>query len=436
MSEFKFSLQEVSQHSTHDDAWLVINGTVWDVTGFAPRHPGGEKVIEEHFGKDASEAYNDVHSPKLAASYFTKEKEMGQLEGVPRYELSTAPKRSQNPKLTSKPPALMNFINLRDFEDAARDSLNERSWIYISGSADGGYTAVANSKIYERTFLRPRVLNPVNVIDLSTTIQGHKYDVPIFNAPASLAMLAHPSAEIALAKGLANSGSTIIIPTLSSYSLDEVVEALPRNHPFFFQLYVNRDDITGERILNDLQRLKPSAIIITFNLPVFSKREANERNGIKLHQEKMEVISEGKALKKKGSNQARSSGAAIKLDLTWEYIRKIKERTDIPIHVKGIQSAEDAVKSLHCGCAGIYISNHGGRAVDTAQPTLLTLAEIRLRYPQVLRKMDVFIDGGVRRGTDVLKALCLGASGVCIGRPLFYALIYGQDGVEHLMDCE
>lgn len=437
----QISLQEVSRHSTPGDAWLAINGTVYDVTGFMTTHPGGEKVIQDHFGKDASQVYNDVHSPRLAANYFGKEKEMGRLEGYG--DISSAPSRNEkplkNPKLISEPPALTGLINVRDFEDAARVSLNERSWAYISGFTDDGQTFSKNSKIYQDLFLRPRVLNAVDEVDLSTTIGGHRFDIPVFNSPASLSMVAHPCAEVAIAKALSDAGSTIIAPTMASYSLDEIVEALPEKHPFFFQLYVHHDHAALERTLNDLRRLKPAGIMVTVDLPVMSKREANERYEIKSKQAafggtRPDALPKKKKNKDGAANQSRAASNAIRSDLTWEFIIELKERTGIPVYIKGVQSAEDALKALNCGCAGIYISNHGGRAVDTSQPSLLTLAEIRLRYPHVLEKLEVFIDGGIRRGTDVLKAICLGAKGVCMGRPFFYSLIYGQEGVEHLMD--
>jgi len=114
----------------------------------------------------------------------------------------------------------------------------------------------------------------------------------------------------------------------------------------------------------------------------------------------------------------------------------LQKLTGIPVFVKGIQCAADARKALEYGCAGIYLSNHGGRAVDTAQPSILTLLEIQANCPEVLEQMEVFIDGGIRRGTDILKAICLGASAVCLGRPFLYAVGYGQKGMEHAIESE
>ncbi|WKT47129.1 Cytochrome b5-like heme/steroid binding domain [Fusarium oxysporum f. sp. vasinfectum] len=413
MTRRDLTRREVSRHTDTNDAWIIINGDVWDVTGFAETHPGGEDVVEEHHGKDASEVYNSVHGPKLAMSYFGDSKLMGRV-------LELAPAQNQqasleNPKLIKSLPPLESIINLQDFEDAARSCLNERSWVYISGASNDCYTASKNTEIYHQ-------------VDTSTTVLGHRFDIPIFNAPASLAMLTHPSAEVGLAKGLSASGSTIIMPTLASYSLGEVIEALPQNHPFFFQLYIPRDSLALAKLLDEIRRASPKAVMVTVDLPVFSKREANERYEMRMAKEK------GESKNKKQTKQSRAASAAINPDVTWAQIQTIKEKLGIPIFVKGIQCAEDAIKALESGCEGIYISNHGGRGVDTSQPALLTLAEINIKCPKLLSQMSVFIDGGIRRGTDVFKAICLGAHGVCLGRPFFYALMYGEDGVRHLMN--
>ncbi|KAL7757284.1 hypothetical protein ACKLNR_011811 [Fusarium oxysporum f. sp. zingiberi] len=426
MTRQDLTRREVSRHTDTNDAWIIINGDVWDVTGFAETHPGGEDVVEEHHGKDASEVYNSVHGPKLAMSYFGDSKLMGRV-------LELAPAQNQqasleNPKLIKSLPPLESIINLQGFEDAARSCLNERSWVYISGASNDCYTASKNTEIYQSVFLRPRVCRPISQVDTSITVLGHRFDIPIFNAPASLAMLTHPSAEVGLAKGLSASGSTIIMPTLASYSLGEVVEALPQNHPFFFQLYIPRDSLALAKLLDEIRRASPKAVMVTVDLPVFSKREANERYEMRMAKEK------GESKDRKQTKQSRAASAAINPDVTWAQIQTIKEKLGIPIFVKGIQCAEDAIKALESGCEGIYISNHGGRGVDTSQPALLTLAEINMKCPQLLSRMSVFIDGGIRRGTDVFKAICLGAHGVCLGRPFFYALMYGEDGVRHLMN--
>jgi L-lactate dehydrogenase (cytochrome) len=435
MAERKITLEELSQHVKDTDTWMAINGTVWDITGFAELHPGGPDIIQEYSGGDASGPYNSVHSLKLAEKNFEASQKIGVLEAK-CVDDKLPTENTRNPRLEKDLPDLDEIINLNDLEVVAEKCLNERSWAYFSGASNDSFTKLDNSEYYRKILLRPRVARAVRDVSTRTKILDDVYDTPIFNAPASLMMLAHPDAEMALAKGLAASGSTIIIPTLSSFSTEEIIEALPADHPFYFQLYVSPNEAALEKMIDTLCKIRPKAIMITADLPVFSKREANERYEKRIAKQKLASGPKVTTATEKQGGQARSAGVSIDPNLCWSNIKCLKERTGIPIFIKGIQCAEDAMQAWKIGCKGIYISNHGGRAADTAQPTILTLAEIRLHCPFILEEMEVIIDGGVRRGSDVLKAICLGAKGVCLGRPFFYALMYGEEGVRYIMQCE
>jgi len=206
----------------------------------------------------------------------------------------------------------------------------------------------------------------------------------------------------------------------------------------FFQLYVNKDRVVTEKLVREVSGRKGlQGILVTADLPVVGKREDDERVKIDANYSQPKSFQSQTVTKdKKGAGLARATGSFIDSNLKWEDIRWLQTITDAPIFVKGIQSATDARKALEYGCKGIYISNHGGRAADTAQPSLLTLLEINANCPEVMEQMEVFVDGGIRRGTDVLKAICLGASGVTMGRPFLYAVGYGQEGVEHAVDSK
>lgn len=434
MADRKVSIEELGQHDKDTDTWIAINGTVWDITGFAEIHPGGPDIIQEYSGRDGSEPYNSVHSLKLAEKNFEASQKIGMLDGE-QVNKDLAVEGLRNPRLDQDLPDLEDIIDLHDLEAAAENCLNERSWAYFSGASNDSFTKTDNADFYRKIFLRPRVVRAVKCVETRTKILDNYYDTPIFNAPASLMMLAHPDAEMALAKGLVASGSTIIIPTLSSFSTEEIIGALPSGHPFYFQLYMSPNKAILEKTVDDLCRLQPRAIMVTADLPVFSKREANERYERRIAKQKQSLGPKTSPTEKQGG-QARSAGVSIDPNLCWETIQWLKEKTNIPIFIKGIQCAEDALQAWKIGCKGIYISNHGGRAADTAQPTIVTLAEIRLHYPFILEEMEVFIDGGVRRGTDILKAICLGAKGVGLGRPFFYALMYGEEGVRYIMQCK
>lgn len=425
MSNRKISTAEVSDHCSHNDAWIVLNGVVWDVSGFAVVHPGGEDVIIQHYGRDGSEMYNDLHSPGLVEKFLGREKQVGivEEEGFKSIDSVT------EDRLTESVPGLDSIINIDDFEPVAEKRLKPKSFAYIFGSTEKGITKQANADWYQRILFRPLVLTGVANVDISTRILGQKYASPIFNAPTSSAMLAHPDGELALARGLSACGNTIIIPTMSSYPIQEIVGQLPKNHPFFFQLYVHSKRSELEKLLDVVCELRPQAILVTADLPVMTKRQSYVKFLADERQKEPPRLSSKPAIPK-------SVYSAVDPDLKWKDIEWIRERTGVPIFIKGIQCAADARRALENGCSGIYISNHGGRALDTVQPAILTLLEIHASCPEVLDRLEVFIDGGIQRGTEILKAMCLGASAVCLGRPFLYSLAYGEEGVKHAVQSE
>ncbi|KAK5442674.1 hypothetical protein LTS15_010881 [Exophiala xenobiotica] len=421
MSANRLSLLEVSKHNQDDDAWIVLNGVVWDMSGFAARHPGGRDVIEEYFGQDGSQVYNGIHSPGMAEKYLGQSKKVGLIEaGAPKTDAT-------EDDVPVVKPDLDTIISIYEFEKVAQTALRPKSWAYISGSTENGLTKTANQDWYQRIWFRPRVLTGVGTVDISTSMFGRKWASPILNCPFSSAMLAHGDGELALARGFGACGNPMVIPTMSSYSVQEIVEAFPRGHPFFFQLYVHSDRSEMEKLLDQVCEVRPQGILVTADLPVMSKREGYTKFLVHERQKKPK-----KTLQVE-SAQRPEELVSVDPDLTWADIQWIQKRTGLPTFVKGIQCASDARKALECGCAGIYISNHGGRALDTAAPSILVLLEIQATCPEILDKLEVFIDGGIQRGTDILKAICLGASAVCLGRPFFYSLAYGEEGVKHVI---
>lgn len=439
----KVSTTELSQHDSPSDAWLLINGVVWDVTDFAPNHPGGIEIIHEYLGRDATKAYNEVHGPSLVSKHLDSSKRKGQLDESTITEEWKKQQADEVAEATPKDegtPPLDAILNLYDFEDAAERSLSQKSWAFYSAAANDCLTRDANVDWYRRIWFRPRVLIGVKDVSTSSTIMGHTFDVPIFSSPAALAKLSHPDGELAMARALVAKGTTIIACNNASFSYQEICGVVPKGYPTFYQLYVNKDRKVTENLVREVSKLKPKAIIVTVDLPVVGKREADERVKIESTYQAGKSLQaqnvSGSTKDKKGAGLARATGSFIDSDLKWEDITWLKTITNIPLFVKGIQCAADARKALDYGCAGIYISNHGGRAVDTAQPSILTLLEIHANCPEVMEVMEVFIDGGIRRGTDVLKAICLGASGVCLGRPFLFAVVYGREGVEHAVDSK
>lgn len=432
------TINQLSKHNSENDLWTVINGQVWDVTSFAPTHPGGLSIILEYAGQDSSRAYNEVHGPSLVSKTLSPSALKGQLDEstvTEEWKSKQVANKEHTPKPSSKPD-LSQILNATDFESAAEKSLSLKTWAFQSGAANDNLTHAANLNFFKRIFFRPRVMVGVANPNTSARILGRTYNVPIFSSPAALAKLAHPDGELAMYRAAQSRGTTIIACNNASFSFPEIRGAVSdQKYPLFYQLYVNKDRKASEKLVKEVSALKPEAIMITADLPVVGKREADERVQLEAgYQTASHLAVQNVKKDKKGSGLARSTGGFIDPSLNWKDIAWMKSLTDVPIFVKGIQSAADAKLALKHGCAGIYISNHGGRAADTAQPSILTLLEIQATCPEVLSQMEVFIDGGVRRGSDILKAICLGATGVCLGRPFLYAVGYGEGGVGHLID--
>jgi L-lactate dehydrogenase (cytochrome) len=290
-----------------------------------------------------------------------------------------------------------------------------------------------NTKAFRQILFRPRVFVDVSKCDTSTTLLGLPSTAPLFIAPAAYAKLGNPEGEVNLTKGAGIAGIVQAMSTYASNSVEEIAAARVSNkQKLWFQLYVNKDRRTTARLLDKVVKSGAfSALFVTVDAPVIGKREADER----LKASVMPVLSETSGA---GSVTARTGAKSvtkalspfIAKDLVWEDIAWMKKLTGMPVVVKGIMTVEDAILALKYGCEGIYLSNHGGRQLDTSPPAILTLLELRKHCPQIFTKMEVFLDGGVRRGTDVVKAFCLGCKAVGLGRTFLYAnTCYGVDGV-------
>ncbi|KAM5350830.1 hypothetical protein ACJ41O_007335 [Fusarium nematophilum] len=426
------SVAEIQRHDRPDDAWIVVNDQVYDVSDFAPEHPGGAEVIYRYAGRDASAEYNEVHGPSLISKSLDTQYHMGGLDRSTITNEWREPDRSANtePDVASIRPPLDNIISLYDFQDVAKTTLTKKAWAYISGASNDNITRDANGALLKRIWLRPFVMRNVGTVNTKTQLFGCALDLPIYISPTGAVKTAGPEGEMALAKAAGESGIIQCISTPASFPHQEILDATP--HHAFFQLYVNKDRAKSEAALRQVARSgKVKAIFVTADLPVVSKREADERVRAESPVVNVNVNLTTRSKDKKGAGLARQTGSFIDPTLNWEDIAWIRSITDLPIVVKGIQRWGDALLALQHGCQGIVLSNHGGRAADTAMPAIITLLELHKNCPQVFGSMEILIDGGFRRGSDVVKAICLGASAVGLGRPFMYAVNYGQEGVEH-----
>ncbi|KAF9769870.1 hypothetical protein IL306_012641 [Fusarium sp. DS 682] len=421
--EDQFSEDDVAAHNTPDNLWLVINDKVYDFTEFASDHPGGAEIIYQYAGRDASDEYNSFHAPSLVQKALDAKYHLGSLkvsESSKKKEPESHGQTTKKPNHDERPP-LRDIINLHDFETAASTALAKKEWAYISGGANDNLTRDANASFLGRIWLRPAIMRNVRTVNTKATVFGCDLQLPVYISPTGAALTGGEEGELALAKGAAKTGIIQTLATPSSFPHEDVLEVTPERA--FFQLYVNKNRKLSEELLRKVTKTgKIKAIFVTADLPVVSKREADER-----------VRSEnvGPTEDWKGSGLARQTGSFIDPSLNWDDITWLRTQVDLPIVIKGIQRWEDAKLAMQHGVQGIVLSNHGGRAADTAPPSILLLLELHRNCPEVFDKMVVLVDGGFRRGSDVLKAICLGATAVGLGRPFAYSVGYGEDGVEH-----
>ena len=323
--------------------------------------------------------------------------------------------------------------NLAEYEAAARAVLPGQVYDYFAGGADDETTLRWNREAYRRLLLRPRVLVDVNRVDTSVELLGERLALPVLLAPTAFQRLAHPDGELASARAAAAAGTLLVASTLATYPLEAIAGAAEGR--LWLQLYVFRDRALTRELVERAERAGCRAICLTVTVPVQGNRERDARNAFRLP-DGVEMANFA------GLRQARfPSVTASGLDafiarefdpaLTWEAVAWLRSITTLPVVLKGVTAAEDAVLAVEHGAAAIVVSNHGGRQLDGAEPTLWALPRVA---DAVAGRVPVLVDGGIHRGTDVLKALCLGARAVLIGRPYLWGLaVGGRAGVERVL---
>lgn len=255
-------------------------------------------------------------------------------------------------------------------------------------------------------------------------------ELPVYIAPMGATRSGGAEGDVGLARGASTSGVALCISTASSFPYEEILEATTGH--CFFQLYVNKDrQKTAETLRVVEESGKVRAVFVTVDLPAGTKRESAERE--KLREAGVSAPTTV-ARDRLGGGFARRAEALIDPTLRWEDLTWLRSVTKLPLLIKGVQRSQDAKKAMEAGCDGIVISNHGGRAADCAPPAILTLLELHRNCPEVFETMKVLVDGGFRRGSDIVKAVCLGAAAVGLGRPFLYSIGYGHQGVEHAVE--
>jgi L-lactate dehydrogenase (cytochrome) len=331
-------------------------------------------------------------------------------------------------------PKLEACYNLMDFEAVARHVMKKPAWAYYSSGADDEITMRENHSAFHKIWFRPRVLIDVEHVDISTTMLGTKVDIPFYVTATALGKLGHPEGEVVLTRGAKKHNVVQMIPTLASCSFDEMVDAREADQVQWLQLYVNKNRDITKKIVQHAEARGCKGLFITVDAPQLGRREKDMRS--KFDDTGSNVQNTG------GDNVDRSQGAAraissfIDPSLSWKDIPWFMSITKMPIILKGVQRVEDVIRAIETGVQGVVLSNHGGRQLDFARSGIEILAEVMpvLRERNLQDRIEIFIDGGVRRATDIIKALCLGAKGVGIGRPFLFAMsAYGLPGVDRAM---
>ncbi|KAF1961171.1 L-lactate dehydrogenase [Byssothecium circinans] len=455
-----FDYAEVAKHNTAESCWVILYGQVYDVTSFLTSHPGGAKVILQLAGSDATSEYDPIHPPGILEETLTPSQKLGAIN------LATLPSTEKTPVETGEakdegPVDLETVLNLDEIEQIATKQISKKAWAYYYSASDDLASKKYNNEVYRKILLRPRVFVDCTRCDTSTTFLGHGVKIPIYVSPAAMARLAHPDGEHGIAQACAKYGAMQLISQNASMTPEQIVADAAPGQVFGWQLYVQQERGKSEAMLERLKKLAAvKFIVLTLDAPVPGKREDDERNkNIGANLPVRAAVQEDSSSVSKTSSEATtpsSSASASSLappknmgvgqslfwgtaaDLTWQTtLPWLKQHTDLPIVLKGVQTHEDAyLASLHAPhIKAIILSNHGGRALDTAPPAVHTLLEIRKYCPEVFDKVEVWVDGGIKRGTDVVKALALGARGVGVGRAALFGLgAGGREGVERVLE--
>ena len=430
------TMEEVAKHNTRDDCWCVIHGKVYDLTSFLSDHPGGAKIIVKYAGKDGTAAFDaSGHPVDIVSQLGLDHLCLGDLQGASA-EAEAPAVAAEHVSLQSegKPP-LSQILNLFDFEAVARTVMSQQGWAYYSSGAEDEIAMRENHAAFHRLWLRPRILIDVSSIDLKSTMLGHPVAMPVYITSCALGRLAHPEGEVCLTRAAGKRGVIQLCPTLASCKLEEMTGATIKGQTLFLQLYVNHNRQVSERLIRRAEEQGIQAIFVTVDAPQLGRREKDMRMKFADEAPDEQRGDDDKGQVDRSQGAARTISQFIDPSLCWKDIEWLRSVTKLPIVLKGVQCAEDAILAAERGLEGIVCSNHGGRQLDFARSGIEVLVEVMaaLRKRGLEKKMEVYMDGGVRRGSDVLKALCLGAKAVGIGRPTLYAMAgYGSEGVEHV----
>jgi 4-hydroxymandelate oxidase len=322
----------------------------------------------------------------------------------------------------------VSLLNVADYEREAERVLDAGPFGYYAGGAGDEVTLRDNVAAFSRWQLRPRVLMDVGEVKTATEVLGHEVSMPLLVAPTAFHRLAHPDGELATARAAAAAGTIMCQSTLSSVAPGELAAGAPGAR-LWFQLYWSADRGFTADLLAQVAEAGFEALVLTVDFPAAGRRERDLRNAFALPEDLATPNIPG-SLHREGFHAA--LGEIVDTTLSWRDLEWLREHCDLPILLKGILSAEDALLAVEHGAAGVIVSNHGGRQLDGVAASLDALPEV---VEAVGERVEVLLDGGIRRGTDVLKAVALGAQAGLAGRAVLWGLaVGGEQGVRDVLE--
>jgi 4-hydroxymandelate oxidase len=320
-------------------------------------------------------------------------------------------------------------LNLSELETLARERLSPMAYGYYASGAEDEHTLRENVAAWARVALHYRVLAGLTAQDTSTTVLGQPVTTPVLVAPTAFHKLACPEGELATARAASRAGTVMVLSSLSNTRVEEVCAVAPGR--IWFQLYLYRDRGATAALVARAEAAGARALVVTVDAPILGRRERDVRNAFHLppglRVENMRAEGYGDIARGEGASGLETYFAdSLDVSIGWKDIVWLRSVTRLPVLVKGLVRPDDAVRAVDSGASGIVVSNHGGRQLDGSPPTATVLGPIA---DAVRGRIEIFVDSGVRRGTDVLKALSLGARGVLIGRPILWGLaVAGEEG--------
>ncbi|KAL2825059.1 oxidoreductase [Aspergillus cavernicola] len=426
---------EVRQHSTRQSCWVIINGTVYDVTAFVNDHPGGASILLKYAGRDATEAFAPVHQIDTIPRYLTPQQNLGAVSDSDVDETIALPVQSKNKE--EKKARLSSIINISDFEYAAIQHLPPTSFAckyssthpFLKSGAEDEHATTWNRDSWKAIRLRPRILRPIETINIATSILDTSFSAPFFICPAGGAKLAHPDGDLCLTRAAARHGILHWTCSNSSFPLPEMASARAPGQTTYWQIYAAADLAVTEEQVKRAVQLGYKGFALTVDAIWSGKRESDLRANSLLDDDDEDAGEEEEEEDTTFAKEPTVKRPPVWSRFNWvSAITWLRTLTDLPIAIKGIQTWEDAALCMQHPGVHPWLSNHGGRQIDSAPSAAETLVSMHQHCPEVFTKCNVIVDGGITRGADIVKALALGATAVGLGRGFLYSIVFGDAG--------